>query len=51
LIFLTISAIRRRPIRLCSSLCTSSSNLRSSVHLDGSVADHRLVNDSIAPAL
>jgi hypothetical protein len=41
LIFLTISAIRRGPIRLCSSLCSSSPNLRSSVHLDGGFADYR----------
>jgi hypothetical protein len=44
-IFLTISAIRRWPIRLCSSLCSSLPNLRPSVHLDGGFADHRLVND------
>jgi hypothetical protein len=48
MIFLTISAIRRGLTRLCSSLCSSSPNLRSSVHLDGGFADHRLVNDSIA---
>ena len=48
MIFLAISAIRRRPIRLCSSLCSSLPNLRPSVHLDGGFADHRLVNDSIA---
>jgi hypothetical protein len=48
MIFLTISAIGRRLIRLCSSLCSSSPNLRSSVHLDGGFAHHRLVNDGIA---
>jgi hypothetical protein len=47
-ILLKILTIRRGLIRLCSSLCSSSPNLRSSVHLDGRFADHRLVNDSIA---
>jgi hypothetical protein len=50
-IFLTISAIRRWLIRLCSSLCSSSPDLRSSVHLGGGFAHHRLANDSIPPAL
>jgi hypothetical protein len=50
MIFLTISAIRRWPIRLCSPLCSSSPDLRLSVHLAGGFADHRLVNDSI-PAI
>src|SRR5262245_14484660 len=45
-IFLTISALSRPLIRLCSSLCSSSPNLRSSVHLDGGFVDHRRINDS-----
>jgi hypothetical protein len=47
---LMISAIHQWPIRLCSSLCSSLPNLRPSVDLDGGLADHRLVNDSI-PAI
>ena len=38
---LAILTIRRRRNRLCRSLCSSSPNLRSSVHLDGGFADHR----------
>jgi len=46
---LMISAIRRRPFRLCSSLCSSSPKFRlPNRRLDGGFADHRRVNDSIA---
>src|SRR5947207_14665531 len=44
---LAISAVCLWLIRLCSSLCSISPNLRSSAHLDGGFADHRSVNDSI----
>ena len=37
-IFLAISAIRQWPIRSCSWLCSSSPNLRSSVHFEGGPA-------------
>jgi hypothetical protein len=42
-----ILTISRLLIEVCSPLCSSSPNLRPSVHLDGGFADHRLVNDSI----
>jgi hypothetical protein len=45
---LAILAIRQCLIQLCSSLCSSSPNLRASVQVvDGRFADHRLINDNI----
>src|SRR5262245_51444941 len=48
---LAILAIRRRLIGLCSSLCSSSPDLRSYTHVGGSFPHHRFVNDSIALVL
>jgi hypothetical protein len=50
LIFLTISTIRPAPFRLCSSLCSSSPNVRFSAHPDSDSVGSPSLNDSIPPA-